>query len=352
MPLSVGFIGAGNMGRSHMRCAQTLGLNLAAVTDILPAAAEQASRQFGIRRTYTDYRAMLKAGKDLDAVIIATPNKFHAEHAIGCLKAGKHVFLEKPMTTSTRDADKILAAHKASGKLLQMGMVNRFTAAVQTTRRFIAEGCCGKIYSGQAFWYRRRGIPGFGGWFTTKEFSGGGGLIDLGVHMLDVALYLMDFPKPVAVSGMTYNVWKSLDTYTYTDMWGQPTPGGKKDVDDYALGLIRFADGQTLQLNISWALNLGDLALERGVRLMGDKGGVALTGMEETRIFGEQAGHLVDTIPQFAKNDPNLDEIRHFVECVQEGRPPMPTAEQGRTVQLLLEALYRSSQEGREIRLR
>ncbi len=219
MPLSLGFIGAGNINRVHMKDAQQLGLNLAAAADVVPASLEQVKTTFGITKTFLDYRKML-ADKSIDAVVIGTPNKFHAAQAIAALQAGKHVFLEKPMAMNVGECDAILAAHKKSRKILQMGMVNRFRGSSQALKNYVDSGRCGNLYSGQAYWYRRRGVPGFGGWFTTKSMSGGGALIDIGVHYLDLALYLMGFPKPVAVSGMTYNIWKRLDSYNYSGMWG------------------------------------------------------------------------------------------------------------------------------------
>ena len=202
MSLSLGFIGAGNINRSHLKSAQQLGLNLAGIADVVPAAAEECKKLFNVAKSYSDYRQLL-ADNSIDAVVIGTPNKFHAEQAIAALKAGKHVFLEKPMAMNVDESDAILAALKKSRKTLQMGMANRFRSSVWALKHYIDAGKCGNIYSGQAFWYRRRGIPGFGGWFTTKSLSGGGALIDIGVHLLDLALYLMGFPKPVAVSGAT-----------------------------------------------------------------------------------------------------------------------------------------------------
>jgi predicted dehydrogenase len=133
-------------------------------------------------------------------------------------------------------------------------------------------------------------------------------------------------------------------------MWGKPTPGGKKDVDDYALALIRFEGGQTLNLNVSWALNVAFMEPDSGVRLMGDRGGVELKG-PEPYAYGEEAGHLSDTKLHFTQNNPGLDEIAHFAECVKDGREPMPTAQQGRTIQSILDAIYRSSAEGKEVRV-
>jgi predicted dehydrogenase len=261
------------------------------------------------------------------------------------------VFLEKPMAMNVAEADAIVAAAKKSGKTLQMGMINRFKGASQVLKKFVDSGRCGNIYAAQAAWYRRRGIPGFGGWFTTKSMSGGGALIDIGVHMLDLTLYLMGFPKPVAVSGATYNIWKELGDYTYTSMWGAPTPNGKKDVDDYALALIRFDGGQTLQLNISWALNVGSMNPEQVVRVMGDKGGVALEGLDSPFIYTEEAGQIVDIKPQYANVDPGIEEIKQFASVVRGEMKPIATAEQGRTVQSILEAIYRSGEERREVQV-
>ena len=162
MSVSVGFIGAGNINRYHMKNAQSAGLKLVAVADVVESAAEDAKKQYSMAKSYSDYKQML-ADKDVQAVIIGTPNKFHAEQAIASLNAGKHVFLEKPMAMNVAEADAIVAAAKKSGKTVQMGMINRFKGAAQTLKKFVESGRCGNIYAAHAAWYRRRGIPGFGG---------------------------------------------------------------------------------------------------------------------------------------------------------------------------------------------
>jgi predicted dehydrogenase len=259
------------------------------------------------------------------------------------------VFLEKPMAMSVAEADAIVAAAKKNGKTVQMGMVNRFKGAAQSLKKFVDAGRCGNIYHAHTYWYRRRGIPGFGGWFTTKSMSGGGALIDIGVHMLDLTLYLMGFPKPVAVSGATYNMWKDLSSYTYTSMWGAPTPNGKKDVDDFALALVRFDGGQTLQLNVSWSINVGSMNPEQVVRVVGDKGGVALEGLDHPFLYTEQDGQIVDVKAQYSNVDPGLEEIKQFAAVVKGEAKPTATAEQGRTVQAILDAIYRSGEERKEV---
>lgn len=346
--IKLGFIGAGNIIKSHMAASRDLGLDLHSVYDVDNNAVVAAAQEYKIRNTFTDLGQML-ADPDVQAVIIGTPNKFHAEQAVAALDAGKHVLLEKPMAMNAAECDAIIKAKDRNNKVLQIGMVNRFRSPTIALKRILDSGRCGHIYSGQTFWYRRRGIPGFGGWFTNKAVSGGGGLIDIGVHMLDLALYLMGFPKPVAVTGMTYNVWHDLNSYVYTSMWGKPTPGGKKDVDDYAVALVRFADGQSLNVNVSWALNIGFANPEMGLRLMGEKGGVALEGMDHPFYYGEDLGQLIDTKVAFAPNAPMLEEQRAFVNSIRENAPIVATAEQGRTVQSILDAIYKSSETKREV---
>ena len=347
----VGYVGAGNINKNHMKCAAPAGLEVAAVFDVFKPAADEAAKLYEAT-AFDDYDAMLRS--DIDAVFIGTPNKFHAPQTIAALQAGKHVFLEKPMAMNVGESDAIIAARDKAGKVVQMGMVNRFQGSSQTLKDFVTAGRCGEIYSGQTFWWRRRGIPGFGGWFTTKSMSGGGALIDIGVHMLDLAMYLMGFPEPVAVSGSTYNTWKKYDEYTFNNMWAAPRPGTEikdKDVDDYATAKIRFSGGQSLSLDVSWALNIPDLQPEMGLRLQGDKGGVALEGMDKPRFYGEQEGHVVDVVPQYKKVDAMQAEDTHFGQVLRGEAELIPTAEQGRTVQRVLDAIYRSSDEGREVRL-
>ena len=349
MPKTIGFIGAGNINAGHMKNAAALGLEVAAVADVNLPAAEAAAKTYDAK-AFADFAELLKLG--LDGVVIGVPNKFHAPQAIAALQAGSNVFLEKPMAMNAAECDQIIAARDAAGKILQMGMVNRFRGSSQTLKTFIDAGRCGRIYAGQAFWWRRRGIPGFGGWFTTKSMSGGGALIDIGVHLLDLALYLMAFPTPVAVSGSTYNTFRKLEDYTYTSMWaGPPKPGAEKDVDDYATAKIRFADGQSLSLDVSWALNIPNMKPEMGVMLMGDKGGVSLDNLETPAFHGEADGHIIDMLPQYEKIDPMKAEMANFRDCLTGDAQPMATAEQGRTVQAILDAIYRSSDEGREVRL-
>src|SRR5436190_3689629 len=153
MPASLGFIGAGNINRYHMKNAASLGLKLVAAADVNVAAAQEAKQLYEMQSAHADYREML-ANRDINGVVIGTPNKFHAEQAIAALEAGKHVFLEKPMAMNVTEADAIVAARNKAGKILQMGMVNRFKGSVQALKHFVDAGRCGNVYSAQTFWYR------------------------------------------------------------------------------------------------------------------------------------------------------------------------------------------------------
>ena len=197
---------------------------------------------------------------DVDAIVVAVPNKFHKDIAIAALTAGKDVLLEKPMALNAAECREINAAAKKSGKILQMGMVQRFSPTANTASALIKAGRLGNVYHAKSNIYRRRGIPGLGGWFTTKALSGGGPLIDLGVHILDLSLFLMDFPKPLRVSGKVYdNFGKDMKNYVYESMWaGPPKYDGTFDVEDSAHAMIRFEGGLTMEFNATWAGNFPD----------------------------------------------------------------------------------------------
>ena len=346
MTLKIGFIGAGNINGNHMKHAQAQGLDLVAVADLHEPAAVARGTEFSMK-PYDDPAKMFEA-EELDLVVIGTPNFVHKDQAVMALEAGVNVLLEKPMAMNATEADAIISARDKSGKTLMMGMPNRFKSSTQALLPFTRGGNCGDLYAGQSFWWRRRGIPGFGGWFTQKDKSGGGGLIDIGVHMLDLALYLWGFPKVKSVSGCTYNVYDKLSEYTYTSMWGKPV-GETKDVDDLAFALIRFEDGGHLQLNATWASNRPDKQPEMGIFLQGTKGGVGLDGMDTPRFYGEVEGSIADVHLQHSGPDGLAAELAHFVKVLEDDAALESTAEQGRTVMSILDAIYKSSEQGSEV---
>ncbi|CAG7652604.1 Gfo/Idh/MocA family protein [Paenibacillus allorhizosphaerae] len=228
---------------------------------------------------------------------------------------------------------------------------NRFTQAAQYLKNYISEGHMGEVYTGRCGWIRRRGIPGKGGWFTTKELSGGGPLIDLGVHMIDLSVWLMGNPKPVAVSGATYTKFANNEiSDSVHSGFGEKQAGGTFDVEDLAIGFIRFENGATLQIEFSWASNIGEEM--NFVELRGTKAGSSIK-KGDLRIFTEMAGQLTDISPVMGKKpvDAHGAHLRHFIDVVQLRAEPILTPEHGVDMIKILNALYQSAELGREVRL-
>ena len=222
---------------------------------------------------------------ELDAVSVCTPNFLHAELALASMAAGKHVLCEKPMANTLENAQQIAKAAKEVSTIFMMGMNNRFRGDTTVLKALIEAGELGDIYYAKCGWVRRAGIPGLGGWFTTKSMSGGGPLIDLGVHMLDMTMYLMGNPAPVSVSGSTYAHFgpRGLGSSNYGYKPDPSTPL-KYDVEDLATGLIKFDNGATLFVEASWASHI---AHEKNYSiLMGTEGGAQL---DPFQVFKDMA---------------------------------------------------------------
>ena len=345
----VGIIGAGGIGSTHAKSMAVVPeAEVVAMADPLEDRLAEKCDTFGIEGRYADYKRMLKQA-DLDAVIVGVPNALHAECAIAAFRAGKHVLLEKPMALNARQGRSILAASEQAGKVLQLGMVRRQAAASQVVKQYAESGVLGEIYHMRVAYRRRRGIPGLGGWFTTRAMSGGGALIDIGVHALDMAMWVADRWDPTAASAAVYSKFGSpLEDYTYVGMWaGPPKMDGVFDVDDYASGLIRFGDSATLQFEISWAANSEQGG---GCDILGDKGGVRIAG-EKVTLYTEQEGRIVDVEPQFVAVKGFEVQAAKFVDaCLGRCEPPA-TGEQGYIMMKVLDAIYRSGETGREVKI-
>jgi len=346
----IGIIGAGAIGASHLKAlADVPTIERAALCDPLADRLAQVAGENSVEQTFADHRKMLKQA-DIDAVYVCTPNFLHCGPTIDALKAGKHVFCEKPMALNAAQARKMVASARKARKVLQLGMSWRQQAETQTLKQFIDKGVLGRIYHMRVILLRRRGIPGLGGWFTTKAASGGGGLIDIGVHYLDLAMWLSGQWDPKRVSAATYAEFgPRMRDYVYTGMWaGPPKFDGVFDVDDYAAGMVRFPKKVTLSFEISWAANCENQAL---VELMGDKGGArACTGQGLT-IFTEENRHIVDIKPQYAAQNHYMVQGEKFADAILHGKTPPATGEQGLTVMRLLDAIYKSARLDREVTL-
>ena len=245
--LKFGMIGVGKICQgchlpAYEKLQQSGDVKVVALCDINEDRLKEVGKRFPDAKLYTSYREMIEK-EALDAVDICTPNNIHSEAAVFALEHGVHVMCEKPDAVSVAEAEKMKAAAEASGKTLMVMRNNRYRPSTKFLKQYIAEGKMGEIYAGRCGWIRRRGIPGWGGWFTDKAQAGGGPLIDLGVHIIDLSMYLMGNAKPVTVSGCTYLKFPH-------------TSYSKMDVEDLAMGFIRFDNGACLQIEFSWASNI------------------------------------------------------------------------------------------------
>ncbi len=342
--LRIGVVGLG-MGRHHARMFQSHPqAKLAALAEPDEKRRKEVGEELGVKRLYPDLESML-AEEQLDVVSIATPNRFHKPQTIAALEAGAHVLCEKPMAMNAAEAEEMLAAARRTGRRLMINFSFRFTEQSWALKRQVESGLIGDVYFGRTVWHRRRGLPGFGGWFGQKALSGGGPLIDLGVHRLDLALWLMGYPEPEWVLGATYDpIARRLAEES----------GKQFDVEDLAAALIRFRNGATLVVEASWAANIKERELME-TRLLGTKGGLVQRNLNEgyefeAEVFLERDGCLFDErLHPPVPSAPNA--YHHFVDCILEDRPHTATAEEGLTVMRLLDAIYASAESGQPVRV-
>ena len=343
-PLRVGVIGLG-IGRKHIEGYRSHpGCEVVALCDLDENRLSAMSDEFRIPGKYRDTRAMFAEAK-LDVVSICTPNSLHRPLAEEAFAAGCHVLCEKPIATSAADGEAMIDAAETAGKRLGINFSFRFTAQAAALKARVDAGDLGEIYYGRTLWLRRRGVPGWGGWFGQKKMAGGGPLIDLGVHRLDLALWLMDYPEPAWVLGQT---WNALTGDAIADS------GNKFDVEDFAAGTIRFKTGQMLSLEASWAGN--QRQNERmETRLYGTKGGLVQENVGEgydfrAELTRERDGALWDeTLHEPAPVPP--PSMWHFVEAIREDQPHPAPGREGLIVQRLLDALYESAATGEPVKL-
>ena len=347
----VGIIGIGGIFKgSHIwEYLEDERLEVVALCDIIEErATEIRDKYFPNAAVYTDFRELLK-DETIDSVDICTPNYLHSIIAVAAFEAGKHVFCEKPDAINVEEVLKMNRAAEKAGKTLMIMRNNRFSPASQYAKKYIESGAMGDIYCGRCGWQRRRGIPGKGGWFTTKAQSGGGPLIDLGVHMIDLAIWLMGSPKPVTVTGSTYCKFADSETSDSVNSdFGDKVSGGTFDVEDLAMGTIRFDNGAQLQIEFSWASNIKQE--NRFVELRGTKSG--LTWRDgDVEVFTEMHGQGCDIHPsnlQPEKKEHVLNLI-NFYDVVIDGKEPVFKPQQGIDMIKILCAIYKSAETGREV---
>lgn len=310
--------------------------------------------KFNVPRRYGDYTEML-ADPDIDAVSIAVPNHLHLPVTLDALAAGKHILLEKPLARNTEEGQRIVDAAKAADKVVMVIFNRRGRHDVQLVKQEVDAGRLGSIYHAKAFWMRRSGIPGLGSWFTSKEAAGGGPLIDLGVHVLDLSMWIMGNPRAVSVSAAAYAELGTRGRGQWQGGRFVVTPGVRYEVEDFATALIRFESGLTLQIDASWA-GYTRHTDEFGVSFMGSDGGAEIHVKDYAdtgtlRFFGEIDGTPTVTEPRLLARHGHGEMAHGFVASILDGAPVSPSPQEGLDRVRLIEAIYRSAEEGREIAL-
>ncbi len=347
-PVHVGIIGLGGIGHHHAERIEAPG-ELVGGVDINKDARTAFADAYDVP-TYAESDALFA---DADAVLITTPNRFHEQYAVAALEAGCNVLLEKPLAHTLESAERIAAAAADADAFCMIGFNNRFAPTVEVIKAYQDAGRFGELTHIEANYIRRRGIPGRGSWFTSKEVAGGGSLIDIGVHALDLALYVLDFPAVTEVSGQTRSEFGGRDSYASVDAWSEDNGPNGFDVDDSATAFVRTENNQTIVLDVAWATNE---PVDNGITIRGTEAGAQFDrkSHELTLYEASQAGgnHYCDTSVQTETTDTYRDEQAYFFEHVAtETDPEMNTVEQGLAVQRVLDAIYRSSETGQAVSL-
>jgi predicted dehydrogenase len=351
VPVHVGFVGLGNIGHYHAdRLTELDGVDIIGGVDINPDARARFAEKYGVE-SFESYEDLYDA--DVDAVVVTTPNKFHEEYAVAALRSGLDVLLEKPLAHSLESAERIAEAARNADGFCMVGFHNRFRNPVEVVKAYQEEGRFGRTRHVEANFIRRRGIPGRGSWFTNSEIAGGGALIDIGVHAIDLSLHFHDFPKVQEVSGTIRSQFGSRDDYAYLEMWGEDAKSGEFSVDDSVSAFIRCEGGKTIALEVAWAANRApnEEYIVRGTEAGAtfDKGDDTLT-LHETGRQGTD--HFSDAEIQTRHEDPHKAEQRVFFEGVRDGvAPTRNTVEQALEVQRVIDAIYRSHDEQRAVPL-
>lgn len=346
--VGVGVIGCGGIAQSCHLPAYASFPNLCtivAVADVDEERATEAGQKFGARHVFTDYRRLLEL-PDVHAVSITTPNAFHKQVTVDALLSGKHVLVEKPMALNAQECWEMVQAQRKSGTILQVALQWRFSGEAQFMRQFITNGMMGEIYYARAWALRRRGVPGWGV-FINKEKQGGGPLIDIGVHILDFMLHLLGYPRPLRVSGVTYQ--KMGNNPKYYNAWGD-YDRSQFTVEDYAVGLIRFEGGLTLTLETSFMANLGKEIF--GGQIFGTEAGVELDLFSEDpiTIYTEFHRQVFDMKPRNIPRvkSPHTEEVRAFLNAIIHKTPSPVPGEEGMVLAAIIDALYHSAETKRE----
>lgn len=335
---NVAIIGAGSISRMH---AEGFGAvpeaQIVAVAEPRQERREAFVQRYGVPLAVADYKQLL-GNPEIDAFVLCVPNYLHSIIAVEAMQAGKHVLTEKPMAADLKGAQEMVRVQKETGKTLMVSLQRRYETVTQLAKKYAED--LGELYYGRCGWFRREGIPGWGSWFTRQRESGGGPVNDIGVHMLDICLYLMGYPEPVSVAASAYSKFgpekKGLGG------WGYPEWDGYFDVEDLASMFIRFENGATVVCEVSWALNTRQ---REWVEVMGTEGGISL-GEQFAVYKNDNYGSPVDLLPKARQASERLAITQHFIDCCKSGKEPLTSPRHGLILNKIFDAAYRSAAAG------
>ncbi len=345
--LKVGLIGSGAIAREqhlpYWRELEEEGrIDLLGVCDLISERCETEAGKSKGAKPYLDYRKMLKE-YHFDIIDVCTQNRGHAPITIDALNAGAHVIVEKPMAMNVKECKAMIAAQKKNKRKLMVAQHMRFEAGAEKLKEVAESGALGQIYASEAKWLRRRGIPGWGKFHIAKE-SLGGPMIDIGVHMMDLCVWLMGCPKPVAASGKVYRMFGDREDLFNAD-WGRPYPPKEFDVEDHATGFVRFEKGITMHVTVTWAANVAEET--GGVTVLGDKAGIMTNPLG---VYGADHSTLTSSKWDWlSPEDGHRREVRHFCECVEKNLDVRVQPWQSLNIQKIIDAIYLSSKLNKEV---
>jgi len=348
--LKVGVIGVGGIARTHMPgWAASPHAEVVAGADLVPAALQSWGADWNVSRLESDSAALIH-DPDIDIIDVCTPNMYHADLSIAALEAGKHVICEKPLAPTPDEVRRMIAARDKSGKLLMTAQHFRFADTSKALKAEIDAGALGEVYHARSWMLRRAGIPTSLA-FLARQHSGGGACIDIGVHILDLTLWMMGNPEPVSVTGVARReLARNPKVFGRWPRRG-PIPQGM-DVEEMAMAFVRFETGATLVFEISWLLHHDTDGEDMQMWLYGRDGGshwpactVYDTNYDSMQLYNRQ----LKLMPNLA--EPHAQECIEFAQAIVDGAPSPVPAEQSLQVMKILNGIYESEKTGREVLL-
>ena len=360
MSQKIGIIGAGGMLQYHAPGFKAGGAEIVAICDMNQEAAKKAASTYGAEHVFSDSQKMLDELSDLDAISIITPNRTHKPLAIQALEAGKHVFCEKPPALNAQEVAEMKQAAEEAGKTLMFNFNNRARPESYAMRKYLEAGEIGKINSAQAKWIRRTGIPGFGGWFTNQAQSGGGPLIDL-LHMIDLALFYMDYPKPSHVLAQTFDNF--IQDKGFKGPWGIPdVADGVTDVESAAHGFVRFETVQVLSFQVSWAemnkreeVSVTYQGTKAGgmVRRLFGRDGIDATAIDDCELYFQEHGRSVNRsiVVEECEDMGRIRSAENFALTLAGKEAPLNTPDQALALMKIIDATYESAKSGKPVEI-